>query len=80
MSLIYRVRECQLLLIASKNNSCSYIPPYVDEYGEPDQGLRLVSFFYIISQFFRYGPLKEFLFVIQDTAGLYFFYVHAVCL
>ncbi|XP_071832675.1 E3 ubiquitin-protein ligase UBR2-like isoform X2 [Apostichopus japonicus] len=35
-----RVRECQLLLIASKNNSCSYIPPYVDEYGEPDQGLR----------------------------------------
>ncbi|KAJ8044381.1 E3 ubiquitin-protein ligase UBR2 [Holothuria leucospilota] len=35
-----RVRECMLLLMASKNNSCSYVPPYVDEYGEPDHGLR----------------------------------------
>ncbi|XP_072031414.1 E3 ubiquitin-protein ligase UBR2-like isoform X2 [Amphiura filiformis] len=35
-----RVRECQLLLMSSKNRGCFYTPPYLDDYGEPDSGLR----------------------------------------
>lgn len=35
-----RVRECQILLMANKNKGCFYLPPYLDTYGETDQGLR----------------------------------------
>ncbi|XP_030854338.1 E3 ubiquitin-protein ligase UBR2 isoform X2 [Strongylocentrotus purpuratus] len=35
-----RVRECNLLLMSGKSQGCSYTPPYLDEYGEPDPGLR----------------------------------------
>lgn len=35
-----RVRECQILLMANKNKGCFYSPPYLDAYGETDQGLR----------------------------------------
>ena len=35
-----RVRECHILLMANKNKGCFYSPPYLDAYGETDQGLR----------------------------------------
>lgn len=35
-----RVRECQILLMTNKNKGCFYSPPYLDAYGETDQGLR----------------------------------------
>jgi len=38
--LFLRVRECKLLLMAGKSKGCFLPPPYVDAYGETDQGLR----------------------------------------
>ncbi|KAK9497080.1 hypothetical protein O3M35_004459 [Rhynocoris fuscipes] len=35
-----RVRECEVLLLASPNRGCFLAPPYLDQYDEPDQGLR----------------------------------------
>ncbi|XP_033110450.1 E3 ubiquitin-protein ligase UBR2-like [Anneissia japonica] len=35
-----RVRECQLLLVSSKTRGCFHSPPYLDDYGESDVGLR----------------------------------------
>uniref|UniRef100_A0A8D0XWM5 E3 ubiquitin-protein ligase n=1 Tax=Sus scrofa TaxID=9823 RepID=A0A8D0XWM5_PIG len=35
-----RVRECQVLFLAGKTKGCFYSPPYLDDYGETDQGLR----------------------------------------
>uniref|UniRef100_T1JGA7 E3 ubiquitin-protein ligase n=1 Tax=Strigamia maritima TaxID=126957 RepID=T1JGA7_STRMM len=35
-----RVRECKVLLLAGKNKGCFISPPYLDDYGETDQGLR----------------------------------------
>ncbi|RZF37437.1 hypothetical protein LSTR_LSTR013673 [Laodelphax striatellus] len=35
-----RVRECEVLLLASPNRGCFMTPPYLDDYGETDQGLR----------------------------------------
>ncbi|XP_070569503.1 E3 ubiquitin-protein ligase UBR2-like [Ptychodera flava] len=35
-----RVRECQLILLSGKNKGCFFTPPYLDDYGETDQGLR----------------------------------------
>ncbi|KAL4237392.1 hypothetical protein ACF0H5_002110 [Mactra antiquata] len=35
-----RVRECQILLLAGRTKGCFVPPPYVDAYGETDQGLR----------------------------------------
>lgn len=35
-----RVRECEILLLASPNRGCFMAPPYLDDYGEADQGLR----------------------------------------
>ncbi|KAL3874810.1 hypothetical protein ACJMK2_037773 [Sinanodonta woodiana] len=35
-----RVRECQILLLAGKTRGCFVPPPYLDIYGETDQGLR----------------------------------------
>uniref|UniRef100_A0A0A9XCN8 E3 ubiquitin-protein ligase n=1 Tax=Lygus hesperus TaxID=30085 RepID=A0A0A9XCN8_LYGHE len=35
-----RVRECEVLLLASPNKGCFRTPPYIDDYGEADQGLR----------------------------------------
>lgn len=37
---LYRVRECQVLFLAGKTKGCFYSPPYLDDYGETDQGLR----------------------------------------
>ncbi|XP_012287219.1 E3 ubiquitin-protein ligase UBR2 [Orussus abietinus] len=35
-----RVRECEVLYLRSPNRGCFVRPPYLDEYGETDQGLR----------------------------------------
>nr|CAD7425225.1 unnamed protein product [Timema monikensis] len=35
-----RVRECEVLLLATPNRGCFMSPPYLDQYGETDQGLR----------------------------------------
>lgn len=36
---LYRVWECQILFLAGKTKGCFYSPPYLDDYGETDQGL-----------------------------------------
>lgn len=38
--LFLRVRECQVLFVAGKTKGCFYPPPYLDDYGETDQGLK----------------------------------------
>ncbi len=38
-----RVRESQVLFLAGKSKGCFYAPPYLDDYGETDQGLRYAS-------------------------------------
>lgn len=40
MGIFLRVRECQVLFLAGKTKGCFYAPPYLDDYGETDQGLR----------------------------------------
>ena len=35
-----RVRECQVLLLSGRTKGSFYAPPYLDDYGETDQGLR----------------------------------------
>lgn len=35
-----RVRECEILLMSCPTRGCFLPPPYLDEYGETDQGLR----------------------------------------
>uniref|UniRef100_A0A1W7R9B1 E3 ubiquitin-protein ligase n=1 Tax=Hadrurus spadix TaxID=141984 RepID=A0A1W7R9B1_9SCOR len=34
-----RIRDCKILLLARKTKGCYMPPPYVDDYGETDQGL-----------------------------------------
>ncbi|KAM4607650.1 LOW QUALITY PROTEIN: E3 ubiquitin-protein ligase UBR2 [Polymixia lowei] len=40
LGLFLRVRESQVLFLAGKTKGCFYAPPYLDAYGETDQGLR----------------------------------------
>ncbi|CAH1791627.1 unnamed protein product [Owenia fusiformis] len=40
VGLFLRVRECQILLLAGKIKGSFHAPPYLDDYGETDQGLR----------------------------------------
>ncbi|XP_056465320.1 E3 ubiquitin-protein ligase UBR2 isoform X1 [Gadus chalcogrammus] len=40
LGLFLRVRESQVLFLAGKTKGCFYPPPYLDDYGETDQGLR----------------------------------------
>lgn len=39
---VSRVRESQVLFVAGKTKGCFYPPPYLDDYGETDQGLKYV--------------------------------------
>lgn len=39
VGMFLRIRECEILLL-SLNKGCFVSPPYLDEYGETDQGLR----------------------------------------
>ena len=41
-SLDCRVRDCQILLLSGKAKGCFLPAPYLDSYGESDQGLRSV--------------------------------------
>ncbi|XP_072565835.1 E3 ubiquitin-protein ligase UBR2 isoform X4 [Paramormyrops kingsleyae] len=40
VGIFLRVRESQVLFLAGKTKGCFYTPPYLDDYGETDQGLR----------------------------------------
>lgn len=40
VGIFLRVRECEILLLASPSRGCFMSPPYLDQYGETDQGLR----------------------------------------
>ncbi|XP_048259504.1 E3 ubiquitin-protein ligase UBR2-like isoform X2 [Haliotis rufescens] len=40
IGIFLRVRDCQILLLAGKTKGCFIAPPYLDNYGETDQGLR----------------------------------------
>ena len=40
VSVFLRVRECEILYMRSPNRGSFACPPYLDEYGETDQGLR----------------------------------------
>lgn len=40
LGIFLRVRESQVLFLAGKTKGCFYPPPYLDDYGETDQGLR----------------------------------------
>ncbi|XP_066999318.2 E3 ubiquitin-protein ligase UBR2 isoform X2 [Anabrus simplex] len=40
VGIFLRVRECEVLLLASPSRGCFLLPPYLDQYGETDQGLR----------------------------------------
>lgn len=40
VGIFLRVRECEILFLASPHRGCFASPPYLDEYGETDQGLR----------------------------------------
>ncbi|XP_029189284.2 E3 ubiquitin-protein ligase UBR2-like [Acropora millepora] len=52
-----RVRECHILLMANKNKGCFYSPPYLDAYGETDQGLRRGNPLYLCQE--RYQKLEK---------------------
>lgn len=52
-----RVRECQILLMANRNKGCFYSPPYLDAYGETDQGLRRGNPLYLSVD--RYQKLEK---------------------
>lgn len=40
VGMFLRVRECEVLFLASPHRGCFMTPPYLDDYGETDQGLR----------------------------------------
>ena len=45
---VCRVRESQVLFVAGKTKGCFYPPPYLDDYGETDQGLKYVFVFIVV--------------------------------
>ena len=40
VGIFLRVRECKVVLLAGTSKGCFILPPYVDQYGETDPGLR----------------------------------------
>ncbi|XP_057659801.1 E3 ubiquitin-protein ligase UBR2 isoform X1 [Diorhabda carinulata] len=40
IGIFLRVRECEILFLAAPHRGCLVSPPYLDDYGETDQGLR----------------------------------------
>ncbi|XP_066252750.1 E3 ubiquitin-protein ligase UBR2 isoform X1 [Euwallacea similis] len=40
VGIFLRIRDCELLLLATPHRGCFMPPPYLDEHGETDQGLR----------------------------------------
>ncbi|XP_074600637.1 ubr1 ubiquitin ligase isoform X2 [Brevipalpus obovatus] len=39
VGIFLRIRDCKILLLAGRSKGCYMPPPYIDEYGETDQGL-----------------------------------------
>ncbi|RWS26023.1 E3 ubiquitin-protein ligase UBR2-like protein [Leptotrombidium deliense] len=39
VGIFLRIRDCKILLLAGKTKGCYMSPPFIDEYGETDQGL-----------------------------------------
>ena len=37
---MYRVRECKIIMLSGRTRGCFVSPPYLDQYGETDQGLK----------------------------------------
>ena len=42
--LFLRVRECKLVMFSGRTKGCYMFPPYLDQYGETDQGLKKFVF------------------------------------
>lgn len=40
VGIFLRIRECEILFLATPHRGCFMSPPYLDDYGETDQGLR----------------------------------------
>lgn len=40
IGIFLRVRDCEILFLASPHRGCFLSPPYLDDYGETDQGLK----------------------------------------
>uniref|UniRef100_A0A646QGC2 E3 ubiquitin-protein ligase n=1 Tax=Hemiscolopendra marginata TaxID=943146 RepID=A0A646QGC2_9MYRI len=57
VGLFLRVRECKVLLLAGKTKGCFVSPPYLDDYGETDQGLRRGNPLHLCSE--RYKKLHR---------------------
>ncbi|XP_066279397.1 E3 ubiquitin-protein ligase UBR2-like [Branchiostoma lanceolatum] len=57
VGIFLRVRECQILLLTGKTKGCFYPSPYLDDYGEHDQGLRRGNPLYLCQE--RYKKLQK---------------------
>ncbi|XP_028324302.1 E3 ubiquitin-protein ligase UBR2 [Gouania willdenowi] len=55
--LFLRVRESQVLFVAGKTKGCFYPPPYLDDYGETDQGLKRGNPLHLCSE--RYSKIQR---------------------
>uniref|UniRef100_A0A673VLI6 E3 ubiquitin-protein ligase n=1 Tax=Salmo trutta TaxID=8032 RepID=A0A673VLI6_SALTR len=53
VGIFLRVRESQVLFLAGKTKGCFYAPPYLDDYGETDQGLRRGNPLHLCRQRYR---------------------------
>ncbi|XP_047207361.1 E3 ubiquitin-protein ligase UBR2 isoform X2 [Girardinichthys multiradiatus] len=57
VGLFLRVRESQVLFVAGKTKGCFYPPPYLDDYGETDQGLKRGNPLHLCSE--RYMKIER---------------------
>ncbi|XP_015925189.1 E3 ubiquitin-protein ligase UBR2 [Parasteatoda tepidariorum] len=57
VGIFLRIRDCKILLLSDKNKGCFAPPPYVDEYGETDQGLLRGNPLHLCQE--RYEELHE---------------------
>ncbi|XP_041071122.1 E3 ubiquitin-protein ligase UBR2 isoform X2 [Carcharodon carcharias] len=57
VGIFLRVRESQVLFLAGKTKGCFYPPPYLDDYGETDQGLRRGNPLHLCKE--RYRKLQK---------------------
>ncbi|XP_001952747.1 E3 ubiquitin-protein ligase UBR2 [Acyrthosiphon pisum] len=53
VGIFLRVRECEVLLLATLNKGSFILPPYLDEYGETDQGLKRGNPLYLCKEQYR---------------------------
>ncbi|CAG9856266.1 unnamed protein product [Phyllotreta striolata] len=53
VGMFLRVRECEVLYLAAPHRGCVVSPPYLDDYGETDQGLRRGNPLHLCRQRYR---------------------------